>query len=321
MIRLECPGVAEGARPGQFALLRSSLPGMPLLSRPFSFYGADRRRGLVEFLIKEVGPATQLLCSQPPGSEMLIVGPLGRGFTAPEGEEVLLVGGGTGVAPLAFFAETMAGGMPTRAIIGAPSAKYLLARDRFLEAGLALTVVTEDGTEGERGLPTEVLAERLSEGAREGECPAEKAGILCPHSAGTPNSKLETPDPGALPPPSSANAPATGGTTRNLEPETRNPSNQTMDPPSCWADSKSVLACGPSPMLAEVARICREAGVECEVSLENQLGCGVGACYGCVVPVLGDDAPSGWARVCTDGPVFPAARIDWKRMETLLSAP
>ena len=125
----------------------------------------------------------------------------------------------------------------------------------------------------------------------------------------------------ALPPPSSANAPATGGTTRNLEPETRNPSNQTMDPPSCWADSKSVLACGPSPMLAEVARICREAGVECEVSLENQLGCGVGACYGCVVPVLGDDAPSGWARVCTDGPVFPAARIDWKRMETLLSAP
>ena len=76
----------------------------------------------------------------------------------------------------------------------------------------------------------------------------------------------------------------------------------------------SVLACGPTAMLVEVARICLEARVKCQVSLENQLGCGVGACYGCVVPGIGEDGAPVWLRVCKDGPVFPVERIDWERI-------
>jgi dihydroorotate dehydrogenase electron transfer subunit len=194
---------------------------------------------------------------------VLIVGPLGQPFNEPEGKSALLVGGGTGVAPLAFFAERMAGRLTMEAIVGAPSQEYVFGRERFLRAGAELRVATEDGSDGEKGLPTEMLSRMLGE------------------SGG-------------------------GVSRRDAKRETGN--------------AFAVLACGPLAMLAEVASICREAGAECQVSLENQLGCGLGACYGCVVPILAEDGSSGWGRVCTDGPVFPAERIDWKRLPPELTA-
>ena len=69
----------------------------------------------------------------------------------------------------------------------------------------------------------------------------------------------------------------------------------------------AVYACGPRPMLAVVADICEAANVPCFVSLEQFMGCGVGACLGCAVPAAG----GGYLRVCSDGPVFHAERIDW----------
>jgi len=273
VLTVECPPIASAAVPGQFALLRSSLPGMPLLSRPFSIYSADPETGQVEFLIKEVGTATRLLCSEPVGAQVLIVGPLGQPFNEPESKSALLVGGGTGVGPLAFFAERMAGRLTMEAIVGAPSQEYVFGRERFLRAGAALRVATEDGSDGEKGLPTELLAQRLSERATHASPLHVDAGGVLPRDA-----KRET------------------------------------------GSATAVFACGPLAMLAEVARICREAGAECQVSLENQLGCGLGACYGCVVPILTGDGSSGWGRVCTDGPVFRAERIDWKRLPPELTA-
>jgi dihydroorotate dehydrogenase electron transfer subunit len=64
-------------------------------------------------------------------------------------------------------------------------------------------------------------------------------------------------------------------------------------------------------MLAAVARLCAEAGAECYVSLERWMGCGVGACLGCVVPATG---ATRYVRVCKDGPVFRAADLDWAAM-------
>lgn len=68
----------------------------------------------------------------------------------------------------------------------------------------------------------------------------------------------------------------------------------------------TVYACGPSPMLREVARLADYYGRSCYVSLEAQLACGVGACLGCVVPVRGREK---YARVCVDGPVFAAGEV------------
>lgn len=70
-----------------------------------------------------------------------------------------------------------------------------------------------------------------------------------------------------------------------------------------------VYACGPWPMLREVSRICSARGIPCQVSLETAMACGVGACLGCVVRGKGNG--NKYYRVCKDGPVFNAEKIDW----------
>lgn len=72
-----------------------------------------------------------------------------------------------------------------------------------------------------------------------------------------------------------------------------------------------VHACGPNPMMSACSRFCEARGLRCFVSMEQIMGCGVGACIGCAIPVCGDPP---YARVCTDGPVFDARQIQWERM-------
>jgi dihydroorotate dehydrogenase electron transfer subunit len=72
-----------------------------------------------------------------------------------------------------------------------------------------------------------------------------------------------------------------------------------------------VYACGPHEMLRESWRRCAAAGVACQVGMENRMGCGVGACLGCVIRVRDAAGEQGYARVCRDGPVFDAAEVIW----------
>lgn len=82
-----------------------------------------------------------------------------------------------------------------------------------------------------------------------------------------------------------------------------------------------VLACGPNPMfksLAKVVERARAAGAvfPCEVSTEETMPCGFGACAGCVVPVVAPvtpETPDGYryAKSCVEGPVFPVEAIRW----------
>ena len=69
----------------------------------------------------------------------------------------------------------------------------------------------------------------------------------------------------------------------------------------------AVLACGPRPMLKSVARVAKELGVPCQVSMEERMGCGVGACLVCAC----DMADGSRKHVCKDGPVFDAEEVDW----------
>lgn len=68
-----------------------------------------------------------------------------------------------------------------------------------------------------------------------------------------------------------------------------------------------VYACGPKAMMLSVARAARGMGAECFVSLENMMGCGVGACLCCVEKTV-----DGNVCVCTDGPVFNVNRLLWR---------
>ncbi|MFP4148845.1 MAG: dihydroorotate dehydrogenase electron transfer subunit [Nitriliruptoraceae bacterium] len=72
-----------------------------------------------------------------------------------------------------------------------------------------------------------------------------------------------------------------------------------------------VYACGPNPMLRAVSERCRELGVPVQVAVEERMGCGLGVCFTCVVPVRGRDGQVRNRRACLDGPVFNGARIDW----------
>lgn len=77
----------------------------------------------------------------------------------------------------------------------------------------------------------------------------------------------------------------------------------------------TIYACGPTPMMRAVADLGAEAGLPVLVSLEPVMGCGMGGCYSCVVPVRQDGGPSHLVRGCLDGPVFDASALDWARLE------
>ena len=68
-----------------------------------------------------------------------------------------------------------------------------------------------------------------------------------------------------------------------------------------------VLACGPKPMLRNVAKVAEEFGNPCQVSMEERMGCGVGACLVCAC----DMADGSRKHVCKDGPVFDSREVDW----------
>jgi dihydroorotate dehydrogenase electron transfer subunit len=72
-----------------------------------------------------------------------------------------------------------------------------------------------------------------------------------------------------------------------------------------------VYACGPEGMLAATARIAAKHERACQVSVERIMGCGMGGCYSCVIPMRGDDGAFHNMRSCLAGPVLPADRIRW----------
>ena len=77
-------------------------------------------------------------------------------------------------------------------------------------------------------------------------------------------------------------------------------------------DYAGVLACGPKPMLRAVCDLAKEKDVPCYVSMEERMGCGVGACLVCVCKTKHEDGEHN-SRVCMDGPVFPAEKVVWEK--------
>lgn len=72
----------------------------------------------------------------------------------------------------------------------------------------------------------------------------------------------------------------------------------------------AVFACGPAPMLKNVASICSKNNIFCEISLEERMACGIGACLGCACKTKRNDEEY-FAHVCKDGPVFKAEEVLW----------
>ncbi len=73
---------------------------------------------------------------------------------------------------------------------------------------------------------------------------------------------------------------------------------------------KFIYACGPEAMLKKAGQLCRQKNIPAEFSLESMMGCGFGACWGCVTKII-DKKGSEWQKTCEKGPVFPAENIIW----------
>ena len=244
---LVAPQIADTARPGQFVHLLAGQDRAFPLRRPFSIHRVERpgaALGTVEVVFDVVGPGTRALARLRPHDTVDVLGPLGRPFSPPgEPAGCLLVGGGYGTAPLFFLAtELRARRCRVDFAIGAATAGRLLDAVEARRLGHSLTVTTDDGSAGQRGLVTDPLP-----------------GLLA----------------------------STG--------------------------AERVYACGPMPMLAAVSRVAAAAGVACQVAVEEQMACGTGICFSCVLPV-GPGDPTRMARSCLEGPVFDGTAIAWAEL-------
>ena len=221
--------------PGQFVEVRVDGSPSTFLRRPISINFVDRDNNELWLLVATVGEGTKQLAKLKFGDVLNCVLPLGNGFTpAKQGEKVLLVGGGVGVAPLLYMgAQMKSQGIEPTFLLGARTANDLLMLPIFNNYGRAY-VTTEDGSMGEKGFVT-------------------NHSIL---------------------------------------------SEEHFD---------RISTCGPTPMMKAVARYARQNNVDCEVSLENLMACGLGACLCCV-----EKTTEGNLCVCKDGPVFNIKKLLWQ---------
>jgi len=111
---------------------------------------------------------------------LTVWGPLGRGFSPPRPKDRLaLVAGGYGVAPLVFLAEQYGGAqVGLEAFVGASTAERLVGEQELKRAGVPLTLTTEDGSRGLRGVVTDPLRVALAEGRVDRVCACGPMGML-----------------------------------------------------------------------------------------------------------------------------------------------
>jgi len=287
-LRLEFTGAAAEVfsrfTPGQFVQIDVSSIALPpadkipenlrdsahrsiLLRRPFSFADvtAGSNRTTTELVYSVLGPATLRMTTLAAGQHLSVIGPLGNGFTIPQGKKLaLLIIGGMGAPPLQNLAKVLSAeytNIEVIVFVGAKTAKELpferrldalsqslgFAIAEFAKHGINSMIATDDGSVGYHGFVTDCLKKWLS----------EQAGF----------------DAGAA----------------------------------------IIYACGPEPMLAEVAGIAKDRRIDCQVSTEQLMACGIGLCQSCAVECrIPNSNETVYKLCCEDGPVFDSKEMVFK---------
>jgi len=240
-MELDCPAVAALAKPGQFIMLRPCEGMDPLLGRPFGFEAIMSKEGRFCIIYKVVGKTTSAMSRLLPGVKVSVLGPLGNGFTIPEGaKKVLIASGGVGIAPLLPLARALLKqSIKLKFLLGATVGRTLLAYQELMDLGADVMIVSVDGTRGVQGMVTDFSAQEIL--SNRFDC---------------------------------------------------------------------VYTCGPRIMMEKIAKQAQEAGIPCQVSLEEKMGCGYGVCMGCVCKTKEKDVEK-MERVCCEGPVFDGSKVVW----------
>jgi dihydroorotate dehydrogenase electron transfer subunit len=160
VIELACPTLARAAQPGQFVHIRCGPTWDPLLRRPMSIFriGPDG----VSIMVRAVGEGSAIIAASAVGSELDVLGPLGRPFTLDAtSRRLLMVGGGYGVAPLVALAtQALKRGCEVVLLNGAATADYVFPAED-LPTDVEYVVSTVDGSLGHHGLVTELMPRYL----------------------------------------------------------------------------------------------------------------------------------------------------------------
>ena len=154
IIRLQSDSEIPPILPGNFAELE--IPDAPdvFLRRPLSILDVDYENQVLNFYIKVIGKGTRKLGTYQKGQKLSIIYPLGNQFSINGNSNVLIVGGGSGIAAFILLArENQKKGVKTTFLFGARTKDEIVLNEEFGKYGDIL-VTTEDGSLGEQGLVT-----------------------------------------------------------------------------------------------------------------------------------------------------------------------
>lgn len=165
LMDIEAPLIANKAQAGQFIILRVNENGERI---PLTVAGCNKEKGTVRIIFQIVGGTTELLNHKNEGEYISdFVGPLGRPTETEGLKKVCIVGGGVGCAIALPIAEKLHSlGAEVHSIVGFRNRDLLILEDEFKAASSKLTIMTDDGSYGQKGLVTEPLKAALEAGEK-----------------------------------------------------------------------------------------------------------------------------------------------------------
>jgi dihydroorotate dehydrogenase electron transfer subunit len=266
------PALTVGPRAGQFVHIRPGDFSGLILRRPFSFNTVDRASGQLTIHYRAVGRGTDWFTRLRPGDRVDMLGPLGQPFEVdPRSRHLLLIAGGLGMAGVRMLADdALRAGREVTLLFGAASVTEVYPSS-LLPDEVEYVVATDDGSLGHAGYVTDLVPAYEGWADQAFACgPVPMLAALARLVAGRSN-RLGVASLGRKP-----------GRGRGRA----GSSSRAAEPGSPAARRKAFL----------------------QVSMEQNMGCAVGACLGCVVM----DAQGAPQRVCREGPVFASTELDWE---------
>lgn len=163
LMDIEAPLVAKKAEAGQFIILRTDDDGERI---PLTVAGYDRQKGTVRIIFQIVGSTTEKLNHKNVGDSLAdFAGPLGRPTETEGLRKVCVVGGGVGCAIALPIAEKLhKEGCEVHTIVGFRNKDLVILEDEFSACSDRLTVMTDDGSYGTKGVVTAPLKEAIDSG-------------------------------------------------------------------------------------------------------------------------------------------------------------
>ncbi|MCD7954884.1 MAG: dihydroorotate dehydrogenase electron transfer subunit [Lachnospiraceae bacterium] len=302
---LEAGAIAERAIPGQFVSVYSNDSGR-LLPRPISICETEPARGALRLVYRVVGKGTAEFAGYQSGDTLDILGPLGNGFPlerCPEGKTAFLIGGGIGLPPMVELSKRLRG----HALIVAGYRDELFLTEELAENG-ELYLSAEDVSlvrrlSSAQNASSAKNAYLMRQASLAVDTALAQGGSLAGDTASVQGDSLTQ---------QAALTKKTEAVSFSGAPCSRITHGNVLD---CIRENNLhadvIYACGPTPMLRALKAYAQENEIECWLSLEQRMACGIGACLGCVCESTAVDTHSQVRnkRVCKEGPVFAAEDV------------